>query len=96
MCNPYQEFSCETTQKLVEVPGRRLSKKKGRVMKYLALVAISFVAGVALAVAILTSNTAEAVNRECDDIIRYPNGQLVCEVTMQAEDDDITIIERKN
>lgn len=64
-------------------------------MKTAIFTITSFIAGSALAVAILTSNTVEIVNRECDDIIRYPNGQLVCEVTMQAEDDDITIIERK-
>lgn len=27
----------------------------------------------------------------CTDIIRYPNGQLVCEVDMRSEDDNIKI-----
>lgn len=29
---------------------------------------------------------------QCDDIVRDPNGKLVCEVTLQAEDDNIIIL----
>lgn len=66
-------------------------------MKYLLLTLLLFTVGLVsydsgyLMPHVVKDPTAGLHEVACDDIVRDPNGKLVCEVTMRAEDDNLKI-----
>lgn len=63
--------------------------------KYITIVALSICAGFFIATYALTNSTSHSKERSCDKIVRYEDGSLACIVKLQAEDDNITILEYK-
>lgn len=64
-------------------------------MKTLTVSVMAFLIGSCVTILALTNQTVEVHNRSCDDIIRHDSGKLVCEVSLQAEDDNIVVLEYK-
>lgn len=64
-------------------------------IKVWMLVVVAFVLGSFVSVGVAAANTKHLEERTCDDIVRYPNGSLVCEINLQNENDTIIVHELK-
>lgn len=51
-----------------------------------------FVAGSLFTLVVLGVNTQQIASRHCDDIIYYPNKDLVCEVKLSHPSDVVNVI----
>jgi hypothetical protein len=56
---------------------------------------LAFTLGLVVCYTTLAITTHRVTSRGCDDIIHYPNGDIICEVEMHSVTDDITIIENR-